>query len=98
MSSLFQTLRHVASTLSPSCQEVARLQSIALDRPLRRGERLGLRIHLVLCRWCRRYGRQLVQMHTLTHEHSVRLTETLPSELPPSSRERLKAALRRRDS
>jgi hypothetical protein len=95
MSKHFQTLRQFASTLSPSCQEVARLQSLALDRPLNRGERVGLQIHLILCRWCRRYGRQLAHLHALAQEHQGQLTETVPAELPASSRERLKAALRR---
>lgn len=42
-----------------NCAEAVRLLSDAMDRPLPLGERLGLRLHLLICRWCDRYGRQL---------------------------------------
>lgn len=42
-----------------TCAEATRLLSDALDRPLPLGRRLGLRLHLLVCRWCDRYGRQL---------------------------------------
>jgi len=35
-----------------SCREASRLLSDRLDRPLRTGERLGLQLHLALCRAC----------------------------------------------
>lgn len=41
------------------CRQAARLLSEQQDRPLRWGERVGLRAHLWMCGGCRRYGRQL---------------------------------------
>jgi hypothetical protein len=42
-----------------SCKESTRLVSQGLDRELAFGERVALRVHLVICVGCRRAGRQL---------------------------------------
>ena len=64
MNRLTKTIR----ALSPNCREAIRLQSDALDRPLPRLQRIGLRIHLVLCVWCMRYGKQIKFLRT-TAQH-----------------------------
>lgn len=79
--------------LSPNCREASRLQSRALDEPLCFPRRLGLRIHLVLCVWCRRYGKQLRFLRHAAHDHPDRLNDTAPSRLSPEARERLRQAL-----
>ena len=45
-----------------SCKEVTRLLSQAQDRPLALGERVKLRLHLVVCTACTRLERQLAFM------------------------------------
>ncbi len=42
-----------------SCKKVAQLASESLDRPLTLQERLLLRFHLLFCKFCSRYLRQL---------------------------------------
>jgi hypothetical protein len=42
-----------------SCRESTRLASQGLDRELAFGERVALRVHLVICLGCRRAGRQM---------------------------------------
>ncbi|MDH4096294.1 MAG: zf-HC2 domain-containing protein [Betaproteobacteria bacterium] len=42
-----------------SCKETTRLVSQGLDRELAFGERVALRVHLVICLGCRRAGRQM---------------------------------------
>jgi hypothetical protein len=42
-----------------SCQEASRLLSQRQDRPLVFGERVKLRLHLVLCDVCTRFAAQL---------------------------------------
>jgi len=49
--------------VSPNCKEAVRLQSVALDRTLTPVERLGLRFHLLICKWCRAYGKQIRFLH-----------------------------------
>ncbi len=53
---------HIARLLTLPCSEVARLASLSLDRPLSRGERLALWSHLVYCKACRRYRRQILRL------------------------------------
>jgi len=81
-------------TISPTCREVARLQSDALDQDLGISKRLGLRIHLLMCRWCRRYGKQIRFLRLATREHADDLCQASPQRLSPEARERLKRALR----
>ncbi len=81
-------------TLAPNCREATRLQSEALDQPLPLPKRFGLRVHLLLCKWCRRYGKQIRFLRRAAHEHSEKLTESTPRALSPEARERLKHSLR----
>ncbi len=41
------------------CRDVADLASDYVDGDLRRSRRLAVRLHLTICRLCRRYVRQL---------------------------------------
>ena len=81
-------------TLSPTCREASRLQSDALDQPLTLAKRFGLRVHLLLCRWCRRYGKQIRFLREAAHEHPERLNDATPGTLSLEARERLKQSLR----
>ena len=47
-----------------SCTEATRLLSQAQDRPLSLGERVKLRLHLLVCTACTRFARQLAFMRT----------------------------------
>ncbi|WP_300452482.1 zf-HC2 domain-containing protein [Accumulibacter sp.] len=42
-----------------SCKEATRLMSEAQDRPLSRGEKLLLEMHLAMCRGCRNFRTQM---------------------------------------
>ena len=48
--------------IKPSCREVHRLTSEGMDRPLSAVERLRMRMHLLVCEGCRRFGRQAALM------------------------------------
>ena len=67
-SNIVKTLVRGLGNLSPSCKEAIRLQSAALDRKLTLLERFGLRFHLVLCKWCRSYGRQITFLRSAARE------------------------------
>lgn len=41
-----------------SCKQATRLMSQSMERPLNFGERLALRLHLMICVGCRRAERQ----------------------------------------
>ena len=46
-----------------NCREVIQFASESLDRKLTLKERIGLRFHLMMCKLCARYVRQLKFMH-----------------------------------
>src|SRR5262245_33799248 len=81
-------------TLLPTCRDVSRLQSQALDRSLSGPERFGLRLHMLLCKRCRRYGKQIRFLREAVQEHPEQVTDAAPQTLSPAARERLKRSLR----
>ena len=83
-------LWHVLLT---NCREASRLQSEALDRSLNFSESAGLRLHLVCCRWCRRYGRQLRFLRLAARQSEI-ASGVPPQGLSAEARERMKQAIR----
>src|SRR5947207_2227860 len=88
-----KALARVVSIISPSCKQASRLQSEAMDRRLSFFERLGLRIHLLLCAWCRRYGEQLKFLRSAAHQCENHGRPESPQRLSPEARERIKQKL-----
>jgi len=79
---------------SPNRKAAARLQSEALDRRLGLRQRIGLRIHLLLCKWCRRYGKQIGFLRSAAHREEEH-EHILPRQsLRPDARERIKQRLK----
>lgn len=78
---------------SPTCKEVTRLQSEAMDRRLSLFERLGLRLHLSLCKWCRRYGEQLRFLRSAARDCGEHEGGEMPQRLSVEARERIKRKL-----
>lgn len=96
MNSLMKMLKALfrkAGELSPNCREATRLQSEALDHPLAPRKGIGLRIHLVLCKWCRRYGKQVAFLRNAAHEHPDKMAEPVPQNLSDEARERIRQKL-----
>ena len=81
----------LVSLLSPSCRQASRLQSESLDRSLTFFESIGLRLHLVLCKWCRRYGEQIKFLRRAAPQSEQHAAPT--AGLSPEARERIKQKL-----
>ncbi len=78
--------------LSASCEEITRLASQELDRPLSRGERFALNLHLLYCKACRRFRRHI----QATRETLLRMGEApAPDDvvLPAASRQAIQRRL-----
>ena len=75
--------------LSPTCKEATRLQSQAMERSLSVSERVGLKIHLFLCKWCRRYGAQIRFLRSAAHQCEEHEKGVVPQKLSPEARERI---------
>ena len=90
---VLKTLVRWVGELAPSCKEAARLQSVALDRTLTPVERFGLRVHLLLCKWCRAYGKQIRFLHSAAKESAPDDDPSRPPALSSEARERIKRSL-----
>lgn len=85
------------SRLTPTCREVAGLVSESLDRDLPLRQRLAVRAHFLICKWCERYRRQLLFLRRAVRRHPDRLdvsTSATSPALSPEARDRITARLR----
>jgi len=80
--------------LSPSCKTVARLQSEALEHKLTLSQQWGLRIHLILCKWCNRYGKQIAFIQAVAQSHPDEVSVPVPEQLSEAARKRIQQKLR----
>jgi hypothetical protein len=94
LKNLGTALRKGFRTVMPTCRQASQLQSEALDHELSHAKRFGLRLHLLLCRWCRRYGEQIRALREAAHEHPDKFTEAAPNTLSAEGRERLRRSLK----
>jgi hypothetical protein len=83
-------------TLFPGCREASRLQSEELDQALPFFKRAGLALHLLVCSWCRRYGKQLQFIKGAVHDHADAVHQVEPQSLSNEARERMKRYLQER--
>lgn len=78
-----------------SCKEATRLVSEGLDRELPFWQRLGLRLHVVMCRGCSRFARQITALNRIIADHyGDGPPGEVPERLPPDSVQRIKSSLR----
>ena len=80
-----------------SCQEMTRIASESLDHDPGRLERVALRLHVLYCKACRRYLRQITLLKKALRMLSSRIEEDhlLPDiMLPEDVRERIKKVLK----
>jgi hypothetical protein len=79
-----------------SCKEAAWLISESMDRDLPFVRRLGIRGHLLMCKHCTRYRRQLLFIRDLIQHYldEIEDEESSPTiSLSPEARKRLNASL-----
>ena len=78
-----------------SCKEVMQLASEQLDRKLPFWTRVSLRMHVILCRGCSRYRRQITALDRVVVDHyrSDEAAET-SERLPDHALRRIKSSLR----
>lgn len=89
-----EAVKKRVGAMSPTCRDVARLQSRLLDGSLALWERLGMNMHLLLCSRCRRYGRQIQFLHRALQHRDDGLVREDEIRLPAEVLQRMKDALR----
>ena len=80
---------------TPSCAEMSRLTSRALEQPLTIRLRLKMRLHFVICAWCRRYFEQINFLHEHAPTLGMQLGELPGRGLSPDAKSRIKTAVRK---
>ncbi len=79
-----------------SCKEVSQLVSESLDRKLSWQQRLAVRVHLLMCRFCSRFRRQMLFLREAVHHQPTAIEEADAVSGPALSteaRERIKRLL-----
>ena len=81
-----------------SCRRMTELISVSMDRPLKRREKLMLRIHLLTCGACRRYRQQLDRLRGVVRTSCDMIddgtAEQSNAELSSDARARIAEALK----
>jgi hypothetical protein len=75
------------------CKEVSEKVSAHMDTPLPFGERLKVHIHLLMCKYCMRFYRQLRLIRQYCKMDELPKTDS-DSTLSSHTKERMKAVLR----
>jgi hypothetical protein len=81
------------NTLIPNCRQATRFQSEAMDKELPLAKRIGLKLHLLFCDLCRRYGKQIRFLQRAAHEHADEVTDNTPG-LPVAAKARIKERMK----
>jgi hypothetical protein len=80
-----------------TCKEVSQLVSDSLDRKLLLWQRVQVRMHLLMCRFCSRFRKQTLFLRDAARHYlmAVEETETATSAgLSPEARVRIKQSLK----
>jgi hypothetical protein len=59
-----------------SCRQVTEVCSTEMDRPLKFGERVSLRTHLLMCTGCRNYRKQMKALRQVMQAYAHGKAET----------------------
>ncbi len=84
----------------PSCKEVSRLVSESMETGIPLRKRIGLWMHLRMCRMCKGFAAQLRMIQTAAKQHGESETDTSLADatLPDEARERIRHAMHNAES
>ena len=58
-------LQKLMNLFIPSCEQVSNLTSQALDEPMTTRQKIGMKIHMMFCEFCRNNSEQLQLIRTM---------------------------------
>ena len=74
-----------------NCKKVTRMVSESMDRKLPLHQRMGIRVHLFMCKFCSRYRKQLLILREVMRLQEKYAEDTKPPPtLRPEARERIR--------
>ena len=74
---------------TPNCAEMSRLASRSLDQPLSFKVRCQMRLHHLICVWCRRYEKHLRFLHLSAPRMQGEIETAAQRGLSPEARQRI---------
>jgi predicted anti-sigma-YlaC factor YlaD len=80
-----------------TCKDISKLVSESVDRELSLRERMGMRMHWVMCSLCRAYQRQVLQLRAIL-KGAAQPNAPVEQLLPEEARQRIKRALKTEES
>lgn len=80
----------------PTCEDISRLVSTGMDQNLAFGDRMKVRLHLAMCRWCRRFEAQLRLLRQVAHDVANDTDRPTAVTLSPAAKSRLQSAMAKR--
>ena len=81
---------------TPTCAEMSRLTSRALEQPLTLKMRLKIRLHFVICAWCRRYFEQINFLHQCAPRLGLELGELSGRGMSAEAKQRITQRIKAR--
>jgi hypothetical protein len=76
-----------------NCREVTRLVSQSMEARLAWHQRVGVRLHLLYCVWCRRYASQVQFLRKAAKGLVTETENTSGSKLSPDAKEQMRKRL-----
>jgi hypothetical protein len=76
-----------------NCHDIAKLISRSLDERLSWKQRLAIRVHLLYCKFCRRFAKQTEILRLTTAQYADRLAATFEDRLTPEQRAHIRQNL-----
>ncbi len=73
-----------------NCKDISRLVSESMDRRLSWRQRLGIRFHLLMCRYCFRYQKQILLLRRLLRQQAEHPQDSSLPALDEAGKDRLR--------
>jgi hypothetical protein len=81
--------------ITPTCKDVTRMMSEAMDRPLPLQKRVAIYVHRLICVWCDRYYRQIHSLRDRSKSLHLHLEDLSEEKLSPDVKTKIKLAMHR---
>ena len=72
-----------------SCKQASQIISQSLDRPLTMRERFALKLHLLICKYCKRFSQQIQTLRVAMKQMISSIENDNTIEMPSTVKERI---------
>ena len=76
-----------------TCKQASQFISASLDRPLSLRERLALKLHLLICKYCKRFSQQVSAMRVALRTMVSSIENDNSIKMPSLAKDRITAAV-----